>query len=633
MDKYLDILKKYWGYDAFRGIQREIIDSIAARHDTLGLMPTGGGKSITFQVPAIAAKGKVCIVVTPLIALMKDQVESLKKRRIAAAAIYTGMKKREVEDIVDKCIFGRMRLLYVSPERLTSPSFLDKCRRMPVSFICVDEAHCIVQWGYDFRPAYLTIPTLRRYHPDAPILALTATATPAMQAALTDNLAGERANNFHVFSMSFERKNINYIVRQSPDKDEEMKHIISSVNSTTIVYTATRAHAEDVSKGLNAKGISAVYYHAGMSTTERNARQTAWINGEVQVMVATNAFGMGIDKADVRLVIHRDMPDSIEAYFQEAGRAGRDGQTAYAVLLASAHDGTTLRRRIGDAFPPLDYVRKVYDDISYFLQVAEGSKGPGRMTFDIALFCQHFHHFPTRVEGALDVLGSAKHMAYDPQHENAARVMFIISRSELYKLKALSSDEDSVIEALLRLYGSLFIELTPISISLLAETARMSEEVVNDTLHNLYAKRIITYIPSAIKPTIAYLHERCESALLTFPPVAWAERLAAAEQRAKAMIEYSQPTISDGCRVTYLLKYFGQKASPCGTCDLCREKRVSNLSTIEEAITNLVTTYRDGAPITALRSLPFPTPQLDAALRHLLEGETITLTANKLYKS
>lgn len=634
MDKYLDILKKYWGYDAFRGIQRDIIDSIAAGQDTLGLMPTGGGKSVTFQVPAIAAKEKVCIVITPLIALMKDQVEALKKRRIAAAAIYTGMRKREVEDILDKCIFGQMRLLYVSPERLASPAFIDKCQRMPVSFICVDEAHCIVQWGYDFRPAYLNIPSLRRYHPNAPILALTATATPAMQVALTQNLAGQRENSFRVFSMSFERKNISYIVRQCPDKDEEMKRIISSVNDTTIVYTGTRAHAEDVAKNLKDQGISAVYYHAGMTTTERNARQTAWINGEVQVMVATNAFGMGIDKADVRLVIHRDVPDSIEAYFQEAGRAGRDGLTAYAVILASTRDSYTLRRRISDAFPPLDYVRKVYDDISYFLQVAEGSKGTGRMTFDIELFCQHFKHFPTRVEGALGILANAKHMVYEAEHENAARVMFLLGRSEMYRLKELSHDEDRVIEALLRLYGSLFIELTTISIPLLAETAHMSDELANDTLHELYAKRIITYIPSAVKPTIFYLHERCESTMLTFPPEAWQERLAAAEERAKTMIEYVQPKVVGDCRVTYLLKYFGQEtAKPCGTCDLCREKKGGDSRSIEKAITNLIATYHDGTPLNALRQLPFTTPHLDVALRQLLEKEVITMRNNKLYKA
>ena len=408
---YQSLLKQYWGYDDFRGIQREIIESIGSGHDTLGLMPTGGGKSITFQVPALAQEG-TCIVITPLIALMKDQVDHLLRRGIRAAAIYSGLTHEEIIVTLENCIFGNVRILYVSPERLSSELFQTKLRHMRVSFITVDEAHCISQWGYDFRPSYLEIAKIRKLVPDAPVLALTATATPAVVKDIQDKLTLKTERTFNVFRMSFERTNLTYVVRHTTDKRKELIHILSSVKGTAIVYARSRRRTKEFSEMLNEAGIPATFYHAGLDTTVKDERQQAWQHDQVRVMVSTNAFGMGIDKPDVRLVIHIDCPDSIEAYFQEAGRAGRDGFKAYAVLLYNDADERKLEKRIADTFPEKDYIRQVYEHLAYFYQIGVGSGYNHTFEFNIDKFCHTFRHFPIQVDSALKILNRAGYIEY-----------------------------------------------------------------------------------------------------------------------------------------------------------------------------------------------------------------------------
>ena len=456
---YLSILRQYFGFSAFRGIQKEIVESIGSGHDTLGLMPTGGGKSITFQVPALAMEG-VCLVITPLIALMKDQVQHLRDRGILASVIYSGMSHAEVLQVLDNAVYGGVKFLYVSPERLSSPLFIAKIRQMRICFITVDEAHCISQWGYDFRPSYLHIAEIRNIlEPQEdpalppkytiPVLALTATATPQVVDDIQERLAFSEKR---VVRMSFRRENLIYVVRHTDNKEAELIHILNSVQGSAIVYTRSRQNTKDVAKILSSNGISATFYHAGLDFAVKDQRQQDWQHDEVRVMVATNAFGMGIDKPDVRVVVHMDCPDSLEAYFQEAGRGGRDGNRAYAVLLYSRSDRRNLLTHVQSAFPEKDYIRKVYDDLSYFFQLALYDGEGARYEFNIERFCQVFKHFPTRLSGALSVLQRAGYIEYDSDPENHPRCQFLIPRDSLYQLHGLSENEDSVMTALLRIY-------------------------------------------------------------------------------------------------------------------------------------------------------------------------------------
>ena len=427
---YRQILRQYWGYDDFRGIQREIIESIGSGHDTLGLMPTGGGKSITFQVPALAKEG-TCIVITPLIALMKDQVANLRQRGIRAAAIYSGLTREEIIITLENCIFGDIRFLYVSPERLSSDLFQTKLRHMKVSFITVDEAHCISQWGYDFRPSYLEIAKIRQLLPGIPVLALTATATPTVVDDIQDRLSFAEKR---VFRMSFERENLAYIVRHAEDKQKELVHILRSMKGSAIVYARSRRRTKEMADMIQQAGITATFYHAGLDSVVKDERQKAWQDDQVRVMVATNAFGMGIDKPDVRVVIHIDCPDSIEAYFQEAGRAGRDGLKAYAVLLYNNGDQRKLEKRIADTFPEKDFIRNVYEHLAYFYQIGVGSGYGHTFEFNIDKFCHAFRHFPIQVDAALKILTRAGYIEYTEEQDNQARVMFTVSRNDLYRL-------------------------------------------------------------------------------------------------------------------------------------------------------------------------------------------------------
>ena len=623
MISYQEILKQYWGYDDFRGIQREIIESIGSGHDTLGLMPTGGGKSITFQVPALCQDG-TCIVITPLIALMKDQVDHLRRRGIRAAAIYSGLTREEIGITLENCIFGDIRILYVSPERLASDLFQTKLRHMRVSFITVDEAHCISQWGYDFRPSYLQIAQIRKLVPNAPVLALTATATPAVVQDIQQKLS-QKDTNFNVFR--FERKNLAYVVRHAPDKREQLIHILESVKGSAIVYARSRRRTKEYAELLTEAGISATFYHAGLDSAVKDERQRGWQQDKVRVMVATNAFGMGIDKPDVRLVIHIDCPDSIEAYFQEAGRAGRDGRKAYAVLLYNDADQRKLEKRIADTFPEKDYIRQVYEHLAYFYQVAVGSGYNHLFEFNIDQFCHTFRHFPIQADAALKILDRAGYIEYTEEQDNQARVMFTIGRDDLYRLENTSPNEEKVITSMLRNYGGLFTDYHFIDESFIAQQTQLEPQQVYLTLKGLSQRHILHFIPQKKTPYIRYTQRREDMEHIQLPPSVYEERKAQFEERIHAMINYAKDDAV--CRSRQLLRYFGEESDhDCRQCDVCLSHRSEGLVSeprLNEAMERILALLDDGQPhpLTELRDLQLPVDELDAALIYLMKEEYI----------
>ena len=564
MDKYQIILKKYWGYDDFRGIQREIINSICIGHDTLGLMPTGGGKSITFQVPALSMNG-VCIVITPLIALMKDQVEHLRQHGIKAAAIYSGMAHSEVATTLENAIFGGVKILYISPERLSSELFQKKLSHMQVSFITVDEAHCISQWGYDFRPSYLKIKDIRLIKPNTPILALTATATPRVVDDIQDKLDFKQGN---VFRMSFERKNLAYLVNKTGDKLSETIRLLEEDDCSSIIYVRNRKRSKEIATLLQEYGISATFYNAGLENTVRDQRQKMWNDGDIRVMVATNAFGMGIDKADVRLVIHMDSPDSIEAYFQEAGRAGRDGLPSKAILFYDGNERSKLLRRINETFPDKDYIRNVYEHLAYFYQIGIGSGKGCRFEFNMDKFCLYFHHFPIQVNSSLKILSRSGYIKYEDERENMAQVLILLHREDLYRLNSLTDKENAVITALLRSYGGLFTDYCYIDESLIAMLTDLKREEIYAILKDLSMRRILHFIPRKKIPHITYKQRREESDTLIFPSEVYDKRKQEYTERINAIINYAEN--DNICRSRQLLRYFGEtRSTDCGQCDIC----------------------------------------------------------------
>lgn len=618
MDKFQEILHTYWGYSDFRGIQRDIIESIANGKDTLGLMPTGGGKSITFQVPALAKEG-VCIVITPLIALMKDQVQHLKERGIQAAAIHADMSRSEVVQTLENCIFGGIKILYISPERLASEIFQVKLRHINVSFITVDEAHCISQWGYDFRPSYLNIADIRTMKPGTPILALTATATPDVVNDIQEKLHFEKKN---VFKMSFERKNLAYIVRIVGDKDYEMIHILRCVGGAAIVYCRSRKHTKEIAALLNKNGIKSTFYHAGLLPTVKDERQRAWQNDEIRVIVATNAFGMGIDKPDVRMVIHIDCPDSLEAYFQEAGRAGRDGNKAYAVLLYDPSDGRKLKKRIDDTFPPKDFIRNVYEHLAYFFQVGIASGRGKTFEFNIDKFSYIYKFFPIRVDAALRILERCGYIHYEDNPDGKARLMFCLNRNELYLLDNLSPKEDAIVTALLRTYGGLFTDYVYIDESLIAYQADTSIEQVYVTLKNFSARHIVQFIPRRKTPYITYAKDRIDGEKVIIPNEVWEQRREQYAHRIEGILRYAKEDYI--CRSRQLLAYFGEATQEdCHQCDVCLEQYTDNTTKdkyFKEAQQAIRLLLGDHKPhfITELRDILLPSQYVDEALEFLV---------------
>lgn len=574
MNKYQEILKQYWGYDSFRDLQEEIITSIGEGKDTLGLMPTGGGKSITFQVPALAQEG-ICIVITPLIALMKDQVQNLRKREIKALAIYSGMTRQEILTALENCIFGNYKFLYISPERLDTEIFRTKLRSMKVSMITVDESHCISQWGYDFRPAYLKIAEIRELLPEVPILALTATATPEV---VTDIQARLKFREGNVFRMSFERKNLAYIVRKTDNKTKELLYILQRISGSAIIYVRNRRRTKEITELLMNEGITADFYHAGLDNAVKDLRQKRWQSGEVRVMVATNAFGMGIDKPDVRIVLHLDLPDSPEAYFQEAGRAGRDGEKAYAVILYSKSDKTTLHKRVVDTFPDKEYILNVYEHLQYYYQMAMGDGFQCIREFNLEEFCRKFKYFPVPVDSALKILTQAGYLEYTDEQDNSSRILFTIRRDELYKLREMGKEAEALIQSILRSYTGVFTDYAYISEESLAVRTGLTRQQIYNILVTLTKRRIVDYIPRKKTPYIIYTRERLELRFLHIPASVYEERKARYEARIKAMEEYV--TTENICRSRMLLRYFGEKNEHnCGQCDVCLSKRATdNLS-------------------------------------------------------
>ena len=564
MNKYQEILKQYWGYDSFRDLQEEIIISIGEGKDTLGLMPTGGGKSITFQVPALAQSG-LCIVITPLIALMKDQVQNLRKRGIKALAIYSGMTRQEIVTALENCIFGDYKFLYISPERLDTEIFRIKLRSMKVSMITVDESHCISQWGYDFRPAYLKIAEIRELLPGVPVLALTATATPEVVKDIQSRLNFREEN---VFRMSFERKNLAYIVRKTDNKTGELLHILKRIDGSAIIYVRNRRRTKEITELLMQEGITADFYHAGLDNAVKDLRQKRWQNGEIRVMVATNAFGMGIDKPDVRIVLHIDLPDSPEAYFQEAGRAGRDGLKAYAVILYAKSDKMTLHKRVADTFPEKEYILQVYEHLQYYYQMAMGDGFQCIREFNLEEFCRKFKYFPVPVDSALKILTQAGYLEYTDEQDNASRILFTIRRDELYKLREMGTEAETLIQTILRSYTGVFTDYAYISEDTLAIRTGLTRQQIYNILVTLAKRRIVDYIPHKKTPYIIYTRERLELRYLHIPASVYEERKARYEARIKAMEEYV--TSESVCRSRMLLRYFGEKNEHnCKQCDVC----------------------------------------------------------------
>ena len=564
----LDVLKKYWGYDSFRPLQQDIIESVLDGHDTLGLMPTGGGKSITFQVPTMAMEG-LALVVTPIISLMKDQVDRLRSLRIKATYLYAGLTRAEVNRTYEKCLYGNCKFLYVSPDRLQSQAFMERLRQMPVKLIVVDEAHCISQWGYDFRPSFLRIAQVRKLFPKAPVLALTATATPVVVEDIQRCLQFKEPN---VFSMSFARSNLSYVVRHTEEKVAELIHILRSVPGTAIVYVRSRQRTKQISDELNRAGIHADFYHAGLYVEDKEDKQNKWTSDECRVMVATNAFGMGIDKPDVRLVVHVDVPNSLEEYYQEAGRAGRDGKRSYAVLLVKHTDKAVLHRNVTEAFPDKDYIRSVYERVGNFLGVSLGEGYQQMLDFNFNLFCRTFDLPVLPTHNALKILTQAGYIEFVEEIETQSRVMILARKEELYDLETNTPGADRVLQAILRLYTGLFADYVFINEDVIAFRTGLDQETIYNSLLELTRMHILHYVPRKRTPYIIYTTSREEPKHVLFPRAVYEDLRQRMADRVDAAINYAYS--DEGCRERMLLGYFGERSDDeCGNCDLCIDRR------------------------------------------------------------
>jgi len=631
MQQYLSILKQYWGYDEFRALQSDIIQSIASGKDTLGLMPTGGGKSLTFQVPTMAMEG-LCVVVTPLIALMKDQVENLKKRGITAAAIYSGMSQNDIMLTLDNSVFGAYKFLYVSPERLATPIFMQKIKQTTVCMIAVDESHCISQWGYDFRPSYLRIADIRELLPDVPVLALTATATPEVVDDIQKQLHFREPN---LFQKSFHRSNLAYVVRTVENKEENLLKILNSVPGTSVVYVRNRKRTKEIADFLNLNGIPAENFHAGLKNETKDAKQGRWKSGETRVIVSTNAFGMGIDKAEVRTVVHIDLPDSVEAYFQEAGRAGRDEQKAYAVLLYNNSDAVKMRKRVADTFPGKEMVLKVYEALGNYLEIGVGSGLDKVFPFDIGDFCSKFK-LPILISfNCLKILQQAGYIELTDEQDSSSRVLFTVRKDDLYKTKQ-TPEQDRLIHILLRSYTGLFTDLAGINEDTIAKRLDWTHDKVYEQLVGLAKERIIQYIPRKKTPFLTFVREREATGRVILGKEAYDDRRERYIARIKSVLDYAKE--ENICRSQVLLSYFGEKdTKPCGKCDICLKKKETQVTnddfeTIRLAIQQLLTL--EELSINALvKKIPYKEPKVLQVIRFMMDNDQIEENENMKLKN
>lgn len=565
----LIILRKHWKHMQFRPLQREIIGSILKGQDTLAILPTGGGKSVCFQVPALLREG-LCIVVTPLIALMKDQVESLRKKDILALAVHAGMTREEVDIALNNCIYGKVKFLYLSPERLHTEMFQARFPQMPVSLLVVDEAHCISQWGYDFRPSYLRIAELREVQPALQVVALTATATPHVKEDILAQLHFRQP--YQTFQHTFARSNLSFVVRKSENKIRKLLEILKKVPGSAIVYVRSRQACEEIAETLGKTNISAAYYHAGLSHTKRSETQDRWIRNQVRVMAATNAFGMGIDKPDVRVVVHLDLPESLEAYYQEAGRAGRDGQRAYAVILFHESDEVDLRTKVERSHPDLPYLQRVYQALANHLQLAVGGGAGQSFDMDMPAFCERFGLFPGEASAALKKLGEEGLVEWSESFFNPSQVHLQLHRDKLYAFQVANAPFDALIKMLLRLYGGQLEGFVRISEHQLAQALRISQEEVVRMLRRLHELQVATYLPQKELPQVTFILPRQDAARLPLDRQRLAHRRGLAMERMEAMIRFA--TSGQTCRMQQVQLYFGEESwETCGICDVCVAKR------------------------------------------------------------
>ena len=633
-------LKRWWGFDSFRPVQEQIIRDVMSGRDTLALMPTGGGKSLTYQVPAMASEG-VCIVVTPLIALMKDQVDRLRQRGIAASAVHSGMSQRQIDIVLDNCIYGDVKLLYVAPERLGTETFKLRVQRMKVSLLAVDEAHCISQWGYDFRPAYLHIAAIRKFLPGVPVLALTASATDIVTEDIMHHLGFAEP---HILRSSFARRNLSYSVRHVDDKNGQLLRIIRNVGGSGIVYVRTREGTEQVAAYLRDEGIAATAYNGGLPHAERSLRQEEWLSGKVRIMVATNAFGMGIDKADVRFVVHYSMCDSLESYYQEAGRAGRDGQRSYALLLVAPDDDERIRRKFDAEFPPLVRVREVYERVCDYCQVGIGEGREASFLFNIHDFCARNRIFRGTVESALKLLSANGYMTLVDAMDNPARIMFCVSRDDLYKLRVTRQEVDHILRVILRLYDGVFSDFRPIDEAQIASVSGYTIDRVRELLKQLWQLRVIRYIPANHSPILFFDEERLPTADVYISPETYSRRRELAEERFSNMTAYAANDTR--CRSRMLQEYFGDREDgDCGVCDICLARRRAAKAAAAGPQPNESTVDVESAIMQLLSQSPMDIRELVAefrtddgkvvaAVRKLLdEGKISTLEDGKLTKN
>ncbi len=617
-----DILHRYWGYSEFRPLQEDIINSVLAGRDTLGLLPTGGGKSLTFQVPTLAMDG-VAIVVTPIISLMKDQCDALRRRNITASFIHAGLTAREKSSAIERCIYGQSKFLYISPERIGTKDFMQKVKLMKVCLIVVDEAHCISQWGYDFRPSYLNVAKLRDIVKDVPVLALTASATPEVVQDIKMQLRFSPGHRH--FVKSFSRENLQYVVRETDDKYGYLIDILRKANRCSIVYVRSRSKTKEVAQLLTNCGISATYYHAGLSYEDKNERQNRWMSAEIQVMVATNAFGMGIDKHDVRIVVHLDVPSSLEEYYQEAGRAGRDGKRSIVVLLVNRRDKALMARRLNEMFPPRNFIREVYDQLGVFLDVPIGEGYDKMYEFNLELFCAQCQLPQNATINALRLLSMSSYIEYIEENDYRSRIMIVADKNELYDIRSSSPLLDSVLQFILRTYTGLFADFVCISEQLIAFRCSSSEEEVYNVLIDLARRHIINYIPRKRVSYVLYTTSRELPKYVLIPIEYYEKRRERVARRMDSMVKYFLS--EQECRENMILEYFGEKrACGCGRCDYCLERMTSreNMLTLEGEIRQLLSFDGRAMTLTEIRHRLNKSPKdINETLRQMLRSESV----------